>query len=402
MREQVGAFTTSIVISTLNESSNIINLLKSIFANCCRFGIKQLEVILVDYDSTDRNANLVERFSKEEDMITMSNSIKTVRRQEKKGLSSAILDGFSLASSDIVLIMNADFSHPPELIPEMIRQLVQKKELDLVIASRYVEGGGIEGRGLKIRLISIVATKVAQYTLDIKKVKDPLSGFFAIRRIAIKDIKFDAIGCNNILLETLVKADLRTIIELPYIFRDSTEGSSKLGIQSIIQYLKICRKLYSHKQEQEKRDDASAIQQEQEGRGLYRLAKKAGQFYLVGASGLIVNYGSSLLIGNVLLNMYYLHATVLGISLSIVSNFLLNKLWTFHDRDFSLPKVARQAFWFLLSCIIGIAVQMGLIYSFVEITHLEYMFSLGLAVLLASISNFLTAKKLAFRERFLM
>jgi dolichol-phosphate mannosyltransferase len=189
-----------------------------------------------------------------------------------------------LASGDIAVVMNADFSHPPELIPEMIRQLTHKKELDLVIASRYIEGGRIEGWGLSRRLINIAVTKVAQYTLAIKKVKDPLSGFFAIRRIAIRDTKFDAIG-YKILLEILVKADLCTIIELPYTFRDSIERGSKPGIQSIIQYLRTCCKLNSHKEEQERRDDASAIQQEQEGRGLFRLAKKAGQFYLVGASG---------------------------------------------------------------------------------------------------------------------
>ena len=139
-----------------------------------------------------------------------------------------------------------------------------------------------------------------------------------------------------------------------------------------------------------------------DGAGLNRLVNKAGKFYLVGASGLFVNYGSSFLIGEVLLNMYYMYATALGIGLSIVSNFLLNKLWTFDDRDFSLQKVARQAFWFLLSCIIGIAVQIGLVYYFVEIMHFEYIFSLGLAVLLASIANFLAAKKLAFKEHLMM
>jgi dolichol-phosphate mannosyltransferase len=116
-------------------------------------------------------ANLVERFSKEEDMTTKSNPIKLVRRQEKRGLSSAILDGFSFASGDIAVVMNADFSHPPELIPEMIRQLTDNKEVDLVMASRYIEGGRIEGVGLKRRLMSIAATKIAQYALDIKKSK---------------------------------------------------------------------------------------------------------------------------------------------------------------------------------------------------------------------------------------
>jgi cellulose synthase/poly-beta-1,6-N-acetylglucosamine synthase-like glycosyltransferase len=84
----------SIIIPTFNESSNIIKLLKSIFANYGTLGVKQLEVIVVDDDSPDRTANLVERFSREEHTITKSSSIKVVRRQEKKGLSSAILDGF--------------------------------------------------------------------------------------------------------------------------------------------------------------------------------------------------------------------------------------------------------------------------------------------------------------------
>ena len=365
-------------------------------------GIKQLEIIVVDDNSPDGTAGLVERFSKEEGMMNRRNPIKIVRRHEKKGLSSAILDGLSFASGDIAVVMNADLSHPPELIPEMVRQLADKKELDLVVASRYTEYGRMEGVGLKRRFISIVATKVAQYTLDIKEVKDPLSGFFAIRRIAIRDIKFDAMGYDKILLEILVKSDLCTIVELPYTFRDSSEGGSKLDIQSKIQYLKTCRKLSSYKQEQERRDDDLQYQKNMKAAGLNRLVKKAGKFYLVGASGLLVNYGSSFLIGEVLLYMYYMHATALGIGLSIVSNFLLNKLWTFDDRDFSLQKVARQAFWFLLSCVIGIAVQIGLVYYFVEMMYLEYIFSLGLAVLLASIANFLVAKKLAFKERLMM
>jgi dolichol-phosphate mannosyltransferase len=399
VQEEPSRFAASIIIPTFNESQNIINLLKSIFANSDSLAIKQLQVIVVDDDSPDGTAKLVERFSKEEGTIMKSNDIKIIKRQAKEGLSSAILDGLSSASSDIAVVMDADSSHPPELISEMIRQLTHKKELNLVIASRYVEGGRIEGWSIRRRLISFGAIKVAHYALGIKKVKDPVSGFFAIRRSAIRDIKFDAIG-YKILLEILVKADLRMVIELPYTFKDRKEGSSKLDNRTIIQYLKACRKLYSYKQEKENRR-AAAIPQGQEDYGLRRFVKKAGKFYVVGASGLLVNYGSSLLIGKVLLDMYYLHAAALGIALSILSNFLLNKLWTFDDRDFSLQKVARQGFWFLLSCIIGIAVQIGLLYSFVEIMHLEYVFSLGLAVLLASISNFLTAKKLAFRERML-
>jgi dolichol-phosphate mannosyltransferase len=385
----------SIIIPTYNESENIINLIQSIRRSIA--GLFSFEIIVVDDNSPDGTAKLVVSFPKEEGTTTKSKTVNLILRQQKNGLGTAILEGLSHASGDIVVVMDADFSHPPDLIPEMICQLTQNKELDLIIASRYIEDGGIEGWSIRRRLISLGATKVAQYALGIKKVKDPMSGFFAIRRSAIRDIKFDAIG-YKILLEILVKADLHNIIELPYTFKNRKEGSSKLDNRTIIQYLKACRKLYSYKQDKEK-IHAAAFPKGQEDEGLHRFVKKMGKFYIVGALGLLVNYGSSFLMGGLLFNMYYMHATVLGIGISIVSNFLLNKLWTFNDRDFSPQKVARQGFLFLLGSIIGITIQIGLVYYLVQEMNLEYIFSLGLAVLLGSSANFLLAKKLAFKER---
>ena len=170
-----------------------------------------------------------------------------------------------------------------------------------------------------------------------------------------------------------------------------------IDFRNKFQNLKTYSKVNFHKREQEGRG-ISACQEAQESSGLYRLIKKAGRFYLVGASGLLVNYGSSVHIGNELLNMYYLHATVLGIGLSVLSNFLLNKLWTFDDKDFSFLKVSQQLFWFTLSSIVGITVQISLVYCFVEILRFEYIVSLGLAVLGASTVNFMAAKILAFKE----
>jgi len=293
--------------------------------------------------------------------------------------------------------MDADFSHPPELITKMIEHIAFSKNVDLVVASRYMRGGKIEGWSLNRRLISLAATKIAEYGLGVKTVKDSMSGFFAIRRNIINEVKFDAIGCK-ILLEVLLKAKLRGTVELPYTFTDRREGKSKLSTRTIVQYLKACQRLASYKHKNRK--NFSAVVAAEKKASLPQFGRKIGKFYLVGASGLLVNYGSSLL-SQQLFGLYYLHATLLGITISIMSNFFLNKFWTFKDRDMRPSIIARQGSWYLTSSIGGIAGQIGLIYYFVEELHVDYLFSLGLAVILASAANFVVTKKLAFKERLL-
>jgi dolichol-phosphate mannosyltransferase len=392
----------SIIIPTYNEANNIIKLLESIDYDDDLSNHK-LKVVVVDDNSPDGTADLAKKYSEERKYSDHGiNSITVVRRSEKRGLSSAILDGIAHASSEIIVVMDADFSHPLALIPRMVEQFIYSKDVDLVVASRYASGGRIRGWNLKRRLISLGATKIAQIGLGVKKVKDPMSGFFAVRRSVMNTIRFDAIG-YKILLEILVKANLRSIVELPYTFIDRREGSSKLSNLTIIQYLQACRRLSLHKHRKMKDNDGIIADNiiEEEKSTVGRLAKKVGKFYLVGASGLLVNYSTSFLIGRQLLEMYYLHATALGIALSILSNFFLNKLWTFGDIDMNPRKVARQGFWFLMSSIISIGAQIGLIYLFVEKLNIDYLFSLGLAVIMASTANFLVIKKLAFKERLL-
>src|SRR5947209_3559336 len=120
--------------------------------------------------------------------MTLSRTIKVVHRPSKNGLIPAILQGIESSQSEYILVMDADFSHPPKLIPKMIDEL-RNSNCDIVIASRYVKGGSVEGWSLKRRLISKGAIKLSHLVLGIRKVKDPMSGFFICRRNLIGDIK---------------------------------------------------------------------------------------------------------------------------------------------------------------------------------------------------------------------
>lgn len=201
-------------------------------------------------------------------------------------------------------------------------------------------GGSIECWPFKRKMISLGATKLAQYSLGMKEIRDPMSGFFALRRQVIEDIKVSTAG-YKILLEILAKAKYTTRIkEIPYSFTDRKAGQSKLDNSVILSYIKAVYQLYRYGQKSSKADiDLKKVKE----RKSVRFLSKAARFYTVGASGLLLNYLISLLFSNgVVANLNYLQATVAGIVASNISNFLLNKFWTFEDRDFLLRKTLRQ------------------------------------------------------------
>src|SRR5205823_14980438 len=172
-----------IVIPTYNESGNIVKLIEAIHEQSA-----SAEIIVIDDNSPDGTGKIVENYIQSMDVMTSTShrqsaqnnysSVKLVRRSGKNGLISAILEGVRCSTSEYLLAMDADFSHPPEIIPKMIDEL-QKFKCDIVVGSRYIKGGSVIGWPFKRRLISEGATKLAQYVLGIREVKDPMSGFFS-------------------------------------------------------------------------------------------------------------------------------------------------------------------------------------------------------------------------------
>ena len=373
----------SILIPTYNESPNIINILKSVGENIPKNILTQ--TIVIDDNSPDGTGNLVEEYIKNVKKIA-DNTIDIIHRKAKQGLSSAILNGIQQATGDTIIVMDSDFSHPPSIIPKMIDTLKQS-QCDIVIASRYVTGGGIRGWSLKRKLISKVATKIAKKGLGVKQ-KDPMSGFFAFKRNIINGLKFDAIG-YKMLLEILVKAKGANVKEIPYTFTDRKFGSSKLGFSTITDYTKAVWKLY--------RSGKNVANQEK--RVSIKFLSKAARFYTVGATGLGVNYLMSLMFASGIADLWYLHANIIGIFASMSSNFLLNKSWTFEDKDFKPRKTLSQYLKFISFSSLGALVQLGMVYTLVENYQIDYPLALVLAVFTAAFGNFILNKKWTFKEK---
>jgi dolichol-phosphate mannosyltransferase len=374
----------SIILPTYNESQNIVRMIDSVVQALPEN--MQAEIIVVDDNSPDGTGEIADRhaagFGHE---LKKRIQIQVVKRSGKLGLSSAILAGVDSAAGDVIVVMDSDLSHPPQTIPAMLDE-IKRSGCDIVVASRYVKGGGVSGWPFKRRIASRGATKIAQVGLGID-VKDPMSGFFAFRRHIIKGIKFDSIG-YKMLLEMLVKARGAKIKEIPYVFTNRALGTSKLDSSVMLNYLRDVWRLYRY---------GRSVRGEEKRRSV-RFFSKAGRFYTVGASGLLVNYLTSFLATVLVPGIWYLHATVAGIAFSITSNFILNKLWTFEDRDFSTRKALTQYGLFAGFSGFGALVQLSLVYLLVE-QGTSYPVALVLAVATASASNFILNKKWTFKEK---
>ncbi|MDQ3970459.1 MAG: glycosyltransferase family 2 protein [Thermoproteota archaeon] len=397
----------SIVITTYNDSENILNLIDAIIHHIP--SDVSSEIIIVDDNSPDGTGMLVEGYIKKITNETYNNtakksnykniyknkcSVKVVHRNIRNHLISAILDGVRHSSGQNILIMNADFSHPPEIIPRIINELNQDPNC-IVVASRYIKGGSIVGWPFKRLMLNIGAVRIARHSLKLRNIKDPISGFFALPSHTLKDIEFDTQGFK-MLLEILVKCKNLRVREIPYIFTDRELGKSKLDSKVILDYSKAIWQLYRYGRNY---SSNAMMQNKQERRGLVLFLSKAARFFTVGASGLVINYLiSTLLSGGTFFNFWYVHGTLIGIIFSITSNFLLNKSWTFEDRDFSLYHTLKQYGLFVAFSSIGASIQLLLVYLLVE-SGLGYSPSLIIAVASASINNFLLNKKFTFHEK---
>jgi dolichol-phosphate mannosyltransferase len=373
----------SIIIPTYNESQNIINILKSIGENIPKFIPTQ--AIVIDDNSPDGTGKIVDDYLKNVKKIA-NYTINIIHRHAKNGLSSAILNGIQQAKGDLIIVMDSDFSHPPQIIPRML-EILKQPHYDIVIASRYVKGGTITNWSTKRKIISKIATQIAKRGLGIKTA-DPMSGFFAFKKNILHGLKFDAIG-YKMLLEILVKTRGVNVKEIPYNFSDRRFGSSKLDASIFFDYARSIWKLYRYGKKQSKTEKRMSV----------RLISKAARFYTVGATGLGVNYLLSLLFATGIPNLWYLHANIIGIIASMSTNFIFNKAWTFEDRDFSFKKTLVQYVKFIGFSSIGALVQLGIVFFLIESYALSYPVALVLAVLAAAFGNFILNKKWTFKEK---
>ncbi len=293
----------SIVVPTYREADNIPLLVDRI-ARLRDERRLDLELLIMDDDSNDGIEDVVRGLRKAWVRLTV--------RKENRGLGPAVVDGMRLARNDVLVCMDADLSHPPEAIPELLEALSQN--YDFVIGSRYVEGGTTDERwSLFRRLNSRVATLLAR---PFTCARDPMSGFFALRRETFASAQdLNPIG-YKIGLELLVKARCEFIKEVPIHFTDRRLGESKLTLAEQLRYLQHLRRLF-----------------------IYRYGGWAhfSQFAVVGGLGTLVNLAVLTVLD--LLNVPLAIAVAVAILGAMGFNFALNRRFTFsYARQGSLPR----------------------------------------------------------------
>ncbi|HEV2732350.1 MAG TPA: polyprenol monophosphomannose synthase [Terriglobales bacterium] len=225
----------SIVSPTYNEANNLEPLVKELTTVLTD---STYEVVIVDDDSPDLT------WKKAEELGQRFPLVRSLRRTKTRGLSSAVIEGFNVAQGDMVACMDADLQHDPVILPSMIQALDQGA--DLAVGSRYVEGGGTGEWSWSRWISSWTATKLAHILLHVE-LKDPMSGFFLMRRtdfLRVRD-RLDAKGFK-ILLEIVARLQPERIVEVPYTFRNRRIGKSKLSSTVILQYLQQLWKLSRH------------------------------------------------------------------------------------------------------------------------------------------------------------
>ena len=223
----------SVIIPTYNEAGNIPILVRNIFDQ----SIENLNLLIIDDSSPDGTSKIVNQLSKE-----YPGKIELIQRKKKSGLGSAYKLGYQKVISsdaDIVVQMDADLSHSPKYIPQFLKQL---DNTDIVIGSRYIEGGKVDKNWNPLRKMISKLGVMSIRTVTGLKVKDVTSGFKAYKIDVLKTLNFENIKCNGFGFQAeMIHSCTRNgylVKEHPIYFQDRNNGKSKMSIQIILEAIK--------------------------------------------------------------------------------------------------------------------------------------------------------------------
>ena len=351
----------SLVIPTYNEKGNIAKLLSAIEKE---FEINKIdgEIIVVDDNSPDGTGQILENLK------STYKNLGVAHREGKLGLSSAVTEGLKMATGEILGVMDADLSHPTNKINEMHQSILSGQ--DLVIGSRYISGGKIEGWNWYRKLLSRGATILARIYVN---VKDPMSGFFMVKKELIESAEINSKGFK-ILLEILIKTNPKKVLEIPITFVNRTEGKSKAGMKEIIFYLRNLINYLPYRN---------------------KIISEFFKFCTVG----ILGTGVNLLVLYFLterLEIYYLISATFSFIIALSFNFLLNKVWTFKEN--MTYRLRGKYFRFFTVSLLAFCVNIFFLYIFKEIFNIHYLISQAVAIAIAFMINFIGNKIWTFHE----
>jgi dolichol-phosphate mannosyltransferase len=317
----------AVVVPTLNESANVpvlVRLLHQVLA-----GI-EWEVLFVDDDSRDGTADVARRLAQTDPRV------RSMQRIGRRGLSSACIEGVLATSAPIVAVMDADLQHDETLLPRMFAALMEN-DVDIVVASRYVAGGGTGTWDARRVAISGFATKLSRLIVK-SDLADPMSGFFMVKREAFNAAVRNLSGQGFKILLDLFASSPRPLRfrELAFTFRERQFGESKLDSMVAWEYLMlIADKLIGH-----------------------IIPVRFVLFALIGGIGVGVN----LLVLRIFVGLGSGFGTGEAVATiaAMVCNFMLNNQLTYRDRRLKRWRLVRGLVTFCIGCSIGAVANIGI------------------------------------------
>jgi dolichol-phosphate mannosyltransferase len=318
----------SIIVPTFNERDNVRELIRRL--GSCLTPVSW-EVIFVDDDSPDGTADLVHEIGR------YDHRVRCLRRLSRRGLSSACIEGMLSSSAPYLVVIDGDLQHDEALLPQML-EILRNGDIDIVIGSRYISGGGIGDWNRTRALISRCATRLSTLILR-AHLNDPMSGFFMIRREAFYDTVRKLSGIGFKILTDLFASSPRPLRfkELPYQFRNRQVGESKLDYHAVWDYLMLLLdKLIGH-----------------------ILPVRFIAFTLVGGFGVAIHLLALILLFKGLQTTFVTSQTIATV-VAITSNFALNNILTYRDMRLRGWQWVRGWVSFTLVCSVGALANVGI------------------------------------------
>jgi dolichol-phosphate mannosyltransferase len=316
----------SVVVPCFNERDNVPIVIGKLAAALADIN---WEVIFVDDDSADGTAAAAR------DLACFDRRVRCIQRIGRRGLSTAVVEGMLSSSAPYLAVIDGDLQHDEQLLPEMLRVL-KADRLDLVIGSRYVEGGGV-GDWQRSRLaMSTLAARLARLVVR-EPLSDPMSGFFVMTRPALERSVHNLSGQGfKILLDLFASApEPYRFRELPYTFRDRVHGQSKLDTLVVWEYLTLLiDKLIGR-----------------------FVPVRLVMFAAVGATGVIVHLVTLRL---ALTALDFAPAQALATVTAITSNFVVNNVLTYRDLRLRGLKFFTGLLSFMAICGLGAIANVGI------------------------------------------
>src|SRR6202163_4260040 len=321
----------SVIVPTFNERDNVTTLFRGLEATLS--GVAW-EVIFVDDNSPDGTWDVVRGLARQDSRV------RCIRRIGRRGLSGACIEGILASSAPCAAVIDADLQHDETQLPKMLA-LLQGGEADLVVGSRYVEGGSADSFNKQRAGASVLATEVAKRVLRVK-IADPMSGVFMIRTDRFEQLapQLSTQGFK-ILLDIIASArgELRTV-EVPYTFGSRLHGESKLDSMVALDFLGLVLAKLTH--------DVVSLR--------FLL------FGMVGSIGLLVHL-ATLFIALEAFDLPFAEAQACGALSAMTSNFILNNFLTYRDQRLKGFAILRGLLLFYLVCSVGLFANVGVAFS---------------------------------------